>query len=57
MELEIKLNPKMVWILRKTAEAYWAAGRSELALEVVEKALALKPEDESLTVFKAEMER
>jgi len=38
MELEIKLNTKMVWILRKTAEAYWAAGRSEPALQVVEKA-------------------
>jgi len=57
MELEMKLNPKKVWILRKTAEAYWAAGRSESALQVVEKALALKPEDERLTAFKAEIER
>jgi CubicO group peptidase (beta-lactamase class C family) len=57
MELEIKLSPGKVWLLRKTAEACLGNGRPKKALEWAENGLALKPKDQKLLGLKSEAEQ
>lgn len=57
MELEIKLSPGKVWLLRKTAEACLGNGHPRKALEWAENGLALKPKDEKLLGLKSEAEQ
>ena len=57
MELEIELTPKKVWVLRKTARAHLDCGFPERALDILNQALTLKPDDESLLGMKVEAEQ
>ena len=55
MDLEVEMAPGKIWLLRKTAEAYFGNNCPERALTLVEKGLKQKPEDEKLKTLKAEI--
>ena len=54
MELEIKLAPGKVWLLRKAADACLSNGFPEKALALAKQGLEQKPEDERLQTLRDE---
>lgn len=56
MEFEIETSPGKVWVLKKVAQALMSHGQFKKALVLLDQALSLKPEDESLQTMKAEVE-
>ena len=57
MEFEIEISPGKVWVLKKAAQALMSHGQFKKALVLLDQALSLKPDDESLQMMKAEVER
>jgi len=57
MEFDIETTPGKVWLLRKTSKACLENGYAERALIILEKAIALKPDDEEFKDLKDEAER
>ncbi len=54
LEFDVESSPGKVWLLRKAAQAYLSNGQPEKALEMAEKGLDKKPEDERLQTLQKE---
>ncbi|MDF1745384.1 MAG: serine hydrolase, partial [Gimesia sp.] len=57
MEFDIEMEPKKVWLLRKTSRACLDNGRTEKALIYVNKGLELRPDDDDFKIMKTEVEQ
>ncbi|MEO1991542.1 MAG: serine hydrolase domain-containing protein, partial [Pirellulales bacterium] len=54
LEFDAAMTPDKVWLLRKTAQSFFDAGKMEKALLYAEKGLAIKPTDERLLAIQLE---
>ncbi len=57
MEFDIEMTPGKVWLLRKASQACLDNGRTEEALDYVNKGLELRPDDDDFKTMKTELEQ
>lgn len=57
MEFDIEATPGKVWLLRKASKACLENGYAARAMNILEKAIALRPDDEEFSEMKDEAER
>ena len=57
LEFDIELSPGKVWLLRKTAKACLSNGRPDKALNLAQKGLELRPDDEEFKTIKEDAEQ